>query len=459
MKEKFAPMLCKPSNSLPKGDDWIFELKYDGYRIISHIENGGVKLMTRNGNDYTDKFFEIGASLSGLAGGKEMVLDGEIVVVGKGGKSDFNALQNYFKNPKGKPLVYMIFDILSFDGADLREKPLMKRKEILRKILEKPPKNLHFSEYTDKFSEKDFEKVCENGHEGMVAKRKNSAYGETRNGDWLKLKCKPHSEFRISSPDKILFENDKITKAEIAKYYGAVAERMLPLIENRFLSVIRCPSGIAAPCFFRKHPSSDSEENIVVNSVEEIIAEVQLNTLEFHTWGSKADSPNNPDVLVFDLDPDESMELFQVHEGLVDLKNILDDLSLTSFLKTSGNKGYHIVIPLNPSPNWEVFSTFAKKIALLMEQKHPSRYTSNIRKINRKGKIFIDYLRNTRAQTSIAPYSIRAKNGAAVSMPISWQDYKTTAPNQITMQYAIQKLAEKDPWADFFKVQLKQQLK
>ena len=154
--------------------------------------------------------------------------------------------------------------------------------------------------------------------------------------------------------------------------------------------------------------------------------------------------------MVFDLDPDEGMDLSRVRQGVRDLKGILDELSLTSYLKTSGGKGYHIVMPLKPKVPWDKFHDFARNIAEVMEQKWPDRYTSNVRKEKRKNKIFIDWIRNGRGATSVAPYSVRARAGAKVSMPIAWEELDLIGPAGIDMQEALQRVDGEDPWQDFF---------
>jgi bifunctional non-homologous end joining protein LigD len=169
------------------------------------------------------------------------------------------------------------------------------------------------------------------------------------------------------------------------------------------------------------------------------------------------DEAEKPDVMVFDLDPDEGMPLEKVRQGVKDLRSILEKLSLKSFLKVSGGKGYHVVVPFVPSVDWETFGAFSKKIAVLMENQWPDRYTSNIRKNKRDGKIFIDWARNGRGATSVAPYSLRARKGAKVAMPISWEELDKVAPDGITMEEAVRRLSKPDPWKDFYKT--KQRLK
>ena len=179
-----------------------------------------------------------------------------------------------------------------------------------------------------------------------------------------------------------------------------------------------------------------------------------MNGYEFHIWGSTIDALNRPDMLVFDLDPDETMDIRDVRKGVKDLKSILDEFSLKSFLKTSGGKGYHVVVPLKKHHSWEKFREIAENIAKLMEAKWPEKYTSNIRKDSRKGKIFIDWLRNTKGASSVAPYSLRIRENATVSMPIRWSELDKVKPDEITIEEAIKRLKRKDPWENFFRTNL-----
>lgn len=185
------------------------------------------------------------------------------------------------------------------------------------------------------------------------------------------------------------------------------------------------------------------------------MSEVQLGSLEFHIWGSTYENLEKPDLMVFDLDPDEAMDLEQVRQGVKDLKKVLDELGLKSFLKTSGGKGYHVVVPFKPSADWNKFHDFANNVAIIMENKWPEKYTSNIRKDSRKGRIFIDWVRNGRGATSVAPYSLRARPGAKVSMPILWSELESVAPNGVDMFEALKRLKKKDPWQNIFKIDQK----
>lgn len=267
---------------------------------------------------------------------------------------------------------------------------------------------------------------------------------------------------QISNPDKIVDKG--IKKIDVVNYYKKISKRMLPYLENRIISVVRCPDGIKGTIFFKKHlepnrkglkrifdlnKNNEKEDYYYITDINGLINEVQMNTIEFHTWGSNIKNLEKPNIMVFDLDPDEGLNLKRIREGVKDLKSILDELNLKSYLKTSGGKGYHVVVPIK-GVNWKEFRNIAKNIAMLMESKWPEKYTSNIRKKNRKNKIFIDWIRNTRGATSVTPYSLRSRAKLPVSIPIKWSELDKIKPNEIDMQEAIRRLKLKDPWQDFF---------
>lgn len=252
----------------------------------------------------------------------------------------------------------------------------------------------------------------------------------------------------ITNPDKIIFKRPKITKLDIVLYYQSVAKLMMPYLENRLISVIRAPEGIDGDIFFKKHLETKSkglgkkkinnengkkEDYYYIKDISGIIAEVQMNSFEFHIWGSRIDSFNRPDYMVFDLDPDKKLSLKKLREGVKDLKSILDELGLESTLKTSGGKGYHVMVNVQ-NTSWKEFREIAKNIALLMEAKWPLKYTSNIRKDKRDKKIFIDWVRNTKGATSVVPYSIRLRKNCPISFPISWEQLDYIKPNEVNIK-------------------------
>lgn len=276
------------------------------------------------------------------------------------------------------------------------------------------------------------------------------------------------ADFEITHPEKILSRELGVTKGDVAEYYLKISKRMLPYLENRIISSVRCPGGIDSACFYKKHPAADSREVVAVRvpsdkgkneeyyyvaDIGGLMSEVRMNTLEFHIWGSRVEKLEKPDVMVFDLDPDEGMDLERIRRGVADLKGMLDELSLTSFLKTSGGKGYHVVIPFLPAAGWDSFHEFAGGIAKTMEAKWPDRYTSSVGKSRRRNRIFIDWMRNGRGATSVAPYSVRAREGFPVSMPIAWKELDTIAPQGISMRDALDRMRRKDPWEGFFAIE------
>lgn len=266
---------------------------------------------------------------------------------------------------------------------------------------------------------------------------------------------------KITNPNKVIFKNPKITKWDLACYYHKVAKRMLPYLENRLLSTVRLPDGLNGSKFFQKHfnPQDNGLKKIKLKKEDyyylitkkALISEVQMNSFEFHIGLSKVYNLENPDLMVFDLDPDENLEIEKLREGVRDLKSILDKLHLKSYLKVSGGKGYHIVVPLKKKISVDNLALNSQNIAKLMEATWPDKYTSNIRKDKRKGKIFIDWLRNTKNATFVCPYSIRLREKCSISIPISWKQLDQIKPNDITITKALNLLNNKDPWDDFYK--------
>lgn len=263
----------------------------------------------------------------------------------------------------------------------------------------------------------------------------------------------------ISSPTRIIFPQDNITKFDVARYYESVAPLMMPHLKDRLVNVIRCHDNIDKNIFFKKHPVSEGQdikikkvgddEYFSIQNPKGLIKQIQLGSVEFHTWGSSIYDLNHPNIMVFDLDPDTKLSLKLLRQGVVILKNTLDELGLKSYLKTSGGKGYHVVVPFDKNFSWQKFSNFSKQIALLLENQNPNLFTSNVRKENRKGKICLDCARNTKGATCVAPYSLRARVGAPVSMPIEWSELNKFAPNAFNLKNAARYLKSHLAWSDF----------
>lgn len=267
----------------------------------------------------------------------------------------------------------------------------------------------------------------------------------------------------IIHPDKIIFQKEKISKFEIASYYSQVAPFMFKFLDKRLLSVIRANQGIDK-VFFKKHPNVKSKfvKSVIVEkekqpyfylpSEESVVYQAQMGTVEFHIWASSLPKIDKPDIMTFDLDPDENLGLSNLRQGVKNLKQILDKLGLRAFLKTSGGKGYHVLLPFQPDCGWQTFGDFAKAVANLLQAQWPQLYTSTMKKEQRKNKIFVDWMRNGKGATCVAPYSIRARRGAKISMPIGWSELDKIAPDQIDITTALARIKKKDPWEDFFQV-------
>lgn len=597
-------MLAKLTDKIPRGDNWLHELKFDGYRIMCYLEDGKVRLVTRNGLDWTDKFAQIAAVLTAWNPGN-MIFDGEIVVFTESGKSDFQSLQFALKNSANDTMHYILFDCLALGSTDLRSEPLTARKALLSEILKDAPSEILYSLHqAGDQGQAVFAQACTRGQEGIVSKRADSKYSVGRGNDWLKIKCdqrqefviggytttdssktglsalllgvnsaedgltyigrvgtgftekitkellemfqslkrktspfatdipkrsnekvtyllpslsaeikyaeitddgllrqasfkglrsdkqagevvmeklsprensKPQKNFKadridygeisLSSPDKIMFPDDDISKKDVADYYWSMRDKILPYITNRPMTLIRCTDGIEADCFFQKHlnkgipgmdtfpfktNSGEDSEAMIICDEAGLMGSIQMGAIEFHGWGSTADSLDQPDMIVFDLDPDEGKGIDDVRRAVKDLKQLLDETSLTSYLKTSGGKGYHIVVPLQPAADWEKVRAFAKLTAETMAAKWPERYTDNMRKLNRKGRVYVDWVRNGRGATSVCNFSLRSRKGAPIAWPLRWSDLTKILPNEVTLKNHKEYEKTLAGWKDFF---------
>jgi bifunctional non-homologous end joining protein LigD len=276
---------------------------------------------------------------------------------------------------------------------------------------------------------------------------------------------------RLTHPDKVLFAEAEITKEGLAEYLVAVSERMLPHVSGRPLSLVRCPDGASKECFFQKHTmkgmpaalksvpveEGDGEvaEYLMVDSTAGLVGAAQIGGLEIHLWGSHWKTLERPDRLVFDLDPDPAVKFPDVREAARDVRKLLDAAGLESFAMVTGGKGIHVVVPLNAAQDWEKIKSFAKGVATKLAEHEPDRFVATMSKAKRKGRIFIDWLRNERGATAIAPYSPRAKPAASVATPVSWTELsRIDAANAFTIPLVLRRLKQgkSDPWKGYFSV-------
>lgn len=650
--EEIDVQLATLVDRAPEGDEWCHEIKFDGYRIICHIDRGKVHFITRNHHDWTSRLPELAEQVNHLKC-DQAILDGEVVVMQEDGTTDFQSLQNAFRDHRTDQLKYCIFDLLFLDGQDLTGDPLRERKQALQTLMKTASKqrSLQFSEPVIGSGDVFMEHACQLHLEGIICKRLDQPYRPGRGADWLKVKCLHQEEFviggftnpagsragfgallvgyyddqqqlhyagkvgtgfsavqlkelfsqmksleqetspftdlqrkvgdarsahwiqpklvgqikfsgktrdmrlrhasfqglredkpprevsreepvaveevlmkddskassttkakksasqsaaktsprkkatsptgpkkaaskasggydsqsetfagvRLTHPDKIVYPDGQLTKLDLAQYYQAVAEWILPQLVHRPVVLLRCPDGAAKQCFYQKHPgpgtpemlrqipieeSGTTKNYLVVDDVEGLLSLVQLGSLEVHTWGSSEAQLERPDRLIFDLDPNEKVPWSKVVAAARQIRDFLEDLGLKSFVKTTGGKGLHLVLPIERRHDWDDAKEFCKSVAEAIVTADPSSYTSNLSKAARTEKIFIDYLRNSRGATAVAAYSTRAKANGTVSMPLEWDELSTKiTSDHFTIKNAMERLTKLklDPWREMAK--------
>ena len=271
----------------------------------------------------------------------------------------------------------------------------------------------------------------------------------------------------LTHPERVVFPDSGITKQQVFDYYRAIAPWLLPEIAGRPLSIVRCPQGAGRPCFFQKHHTAGMDRVDVVPLEEEggaradylavrdgtgLLELVQFNALEFHPWGAQAQAPERADRIVFDLDPGPDVAWSRVVDAARLVRKRLRGIGLTSYVRTSGGKGLHVVVPLKPACPWPQVKDFAHAFAESMAASEPLAYVATATKKFRKGRIFIDYLRNGRGATSVASFSLRARDGAPVAMPLRWEELgRIKGGDAYTLSSAPRRMARigEHPWGDY----------
>ncbi len=605
----FRPQLAVSRSDPPEGDDWVHEIKYDGYRILSLLAGGRVRLLSRNGREWTDRFREIATALSALPV-ESCILDGEVVVVDEKGRTDFQALQNLLQGIAAGSLAYFVFDLPWCAGYDLTRTPLLERKTLLKQLLEPLGHNSRvlFAEHIRGQGGSVFNSACRLGLEGIVSKQANSPYEQKRSRRWGKVKCFRRQEFVVggftdpggaregfgalllgchdpggnllyagrvgtgfddrmlrklsamlfpmqvsrspfvnpptgyeargvhyirpelvvevefsdwtsdgilrhpsfkgiredkdpaeivreeslsaktpslpparpaaassgpylTNPDRVFYPEIGITKQDLADYYADIADRILPHLRGRPLSLVRCPEGRGKECFFQKHLGDSAPRDLkslqikekdgreyysVLDDAAGLTALAQIGVLEIHVWGSREQALEQPDMMIFDLDPAPDVAWERMIEAALTVRDRLAETGLASFVKTTGGKGLHIVVPLLPAADWTTVKAFSKALADRIVRDAPEKYIATMSREKRKGKIFIDYLRNGRGATSIAPYSTRKRQNAPVAVPVSWEELisgglRSDSFTLHNIRRRLESLAE-DPWEGYFPV-------
>lgn len=272
---------------------------------------------------------------------------------------------------------------------------------------------------------------------------------------------------RLTNAGRVLYPDQGVTKLDLAEYYAAVGEELLRRAARRPLALVRCPEGTAEQCFYQKHPGpsfapglpripiqekEDVDDYVYLESVSDLVSLVQLGVLEVHAWGSTVDHLEQPDIVVFDLDPGPGVELDYIKTVARRLRDLLTRLGLGAFLRATGGKGLHVVVPLAPEADWDEVKGFAKAVADALAASDPDRLTTHLSKSKRGGKVFVDYLRNGRGSTAIVNYSTRSREGAPVAVPLRWEELgKLEHPGAYDIAGARRRLAalKKDPWEGF----------
>ena len=599
LADRFEPQLATLVRTPPEGDEWLHELKYDGYRIGCRLDGRNVSLVSRNGKDWTDRFPDVCAAAAELPV-RRALLDGEVAVLLPDGRTSFQALQNVFSGGERANLVYFVFDLLHVDGEDVARLPLEQRKTRLAALLRSAAqKRLRYSEHVVGRGAEFLAHACRMGLEGIVSKRRDRPYTPGRGAAWLKTKCIKRQEFvvggftdpegsrlgigallvgvraadgtlafagkvgtgftnrgaqelrrtldgieqaecpftptppgslgrhahwvkptlvaevaftewtsdgkirhpsfqglrddkpvsdvrrekpvppprgtatvagaRLTHPDRVLWPELGFTKLDLARFYETIADRILPHVQRRPLTLVRCPGGVGTPCFYMKHsPAWAADglqrvrirekkkigEYLIVDSLTALIGLVQMDVLEIHTWNSTIEHVEEPDRLVLDLDPGPEVRWAQVIEAARLVRSAFEALKLQSFVKTTGSAGLHVVVPLVPEAGWSECLSLARGIAEAIERQSPRLYTTAFPKAGRERKILIDYLRNNRTNTSVAAFSTRATPRAPVSVPLAWEELSTRLrSDHFTVRNLGKRLSgsKDDPWRAYWR--------
>jgi len=272
---------------------------------------------------------------------------------------------------------------------------------------------------------------------------------------------------RLSNPNKVLYPDQNLSKIEVATYYERAAAWILPHLAGRPLSLVRCPEGRSRKCFYQKHVTrgvpepirsiaveekSGREDYVAVDDVEGLVSLVQLGVLEIHPWGSREDRLDRPDRMVIDLDPGPDVAFAAVVESARLLREVLAEVDLESFARTTGGKGLHVVVPLVRRNDWSEVKQFARTVAERLAGRWPDHYVATSSRAKRGGKIYIDFLRNDRGATAIASYSTRARENAPVATPLRWDEVtprlRPSGYHVGTVPKRLASLSE-DPWSGF----------
>ncbi len=445
-----------PSEGAPRAGDRL-ELAWDGHRVLACREGAEVRLFS-DGREWTKTFGPIATALSRVET-KRFVIDGFVCALDASGRPSFDALREYVKKPAGIQIVFAAWDVLLRDTDDLTARPLSERVAILAEILAKARAPLVLSQPLEGSAVALLELLEAMGVRGFVARSLDSKYPPDASAPWTCVATKDPIAWdrSISAPPaitnatKVLYPRDDITKADIVRYYDDVRAPLLALMRDRPVVCQRWPDGIddftwyqhrmppRAPDYLRAVwiPGSDRKMNrrVIIETREGLQWMVNQAALTFHGWSSRAASLQSPDWVILDLDPGESTKWPTVIDVALAIRKLLEMLELPSVVKTSGQKGIHILVPIAPGHTAVQAQEVGTRIAGLVARLYPNDVSLEAQNETRKGRLYLDHLQNYQGKSLVLPYSLRAVNGAPVSTPIEWSEVTNALnPGAFTMR-------------------------
>ncbi len=479
---KFPVPEPKAAAAIPPGDDWLHEIPDVGVGVVCRLQDKYVELQSTSGEDWTCALPEIAREVARLPAATGVLVG----IATSADAKNVAAIEGTLAEGNARGLEYVVFDLPYCEGYDLRPAPLIERKALLRTLLERASGPLKFCDHIQGHGETVLSEAGRLGAHGIVSRRASSKYPARTCDDWIQIRL--HSDenrseskrvvgkrrnatasesveisgVKLTHPDRILYPEQRVTKRMLAEYYEAIAEQVLPHVAGRPLSLVRCPRGIEKDTFFQKQlgempkdylrdaPDKDDEPYVVLGDVKGLVTLAQWSVLEVHAWGCRKDDLDKPDRMIFDLDPGPDVAWEQIVEGAKGLKFLLLEFGLESFVKTSGGKGLHVVVPLVRRHRWDEVKDFAARVARRVVSCDPKHFTVLMGKPERRGKVYIDYLRNIRGSTCVAAYSTRARPGALVSTPLRWEEVDAQPIRRNIVEVPGPAISGDDPWAGFF---------
>jgi len=456
---------ARRARAVPEGDDWIHEIAIAGTRVMARASGGRIRLLDEGGRDRSQEWAPLVKALGALPA-LEFIVDAVATALTPAGGT----------SAEPPPSVLYLIDLLYLDGQDLRSSPLVERKALLSKLLASAGTagGLRFADHIVGRGAETFAAACALHAPGVVSKRAQGAYrsGTKKAPSWRIVSCDdpppreagarvrpssaaparrssgkrakgsppPDDEARIAGvklthPERMLYPEAGVTKHELARYYEDVAHFLVPYVEDRPLTLVRSPDGVGGKSFYVRHagvwaPSelrqfkiasgTGSGTTMIADDPAGLVALAQMNVLEIHAWNARVSRLDQPDRMVFDLDPGPQVSWNAVVSAAFKVRDVLGQFDLESFVKTTGSKGLHVVVPLSGGASFTDTLTFSRDLAQALARSEPHLYSAGLAKAGREDKIFIDYLRNRRGATSVSVYSTRAQPTASVSVPIAW---------------------------------------